>query len=85
MTDEQIERTLHFIRQGAQWALSDGIVTWLDDDQPEPTAAEIDAGWVALQEKAAEEAAARLSARARLATMGFSEAEIDVMYPSLMA
>ena len=85
MTDEQIERTLHLIRPGAQWALSEGIVTWLDDVQPEPTAADIEDGWAALQVKAAEEAAARLSARARLSAMGFSDAEIDVMYPSLVA
>lgn len=40
-----------------------------------------------VERQAAEEAreAARLSARARLTSQGFTDAEIDVMYPTLVA
>jgi hypothetical protein len=37
---------IQFIRPNAIFTLKDDVLTWLDDNQAEPTNAEIQAGWV---------------------------------------
>lgn len=77
-------------RPGAEWALSGNDLSglsWLSPEISEPTQAECDAAWAELEaERVAEleaKEAARLSARARLKSQGFTDAEIDIMYPTL--
>lgn len=69
---------------------TDGTVTERPLTPEEIAQREADAAAAAIAEAervAAEEAreAARLSARARLTSQGFTDAEIDVMYPTLVA
>jgi hypothetical protein len=36
-------QAINELRPGAKWSMSDGVLTWMDDTQTEPTEAEIDA------------------------------------------
>jgi len=45
MLDKDIEKTLLHIRPGAEWALSNGVITWLDNKQVQPTKEEIEQGF----------------------------------------
>lgn len=79
-------------RPNAQWVLAGNDLnglTWLSPEILEPTQAECYVAWGELEaERVAEleaKEAARLSARARLASQGFTESEIDVMFPTLAA
>ena len=63
-----------FIRPGAQFVLTGDKLTWLDEEQTEPTEKEIQAGWVAYQAKVetdkAEAAAKKAAAEAKLVALG---------------
>jgi predicted NAD/FAD-dependent oxidoreductase len=62
MEHSQILKAIQFIRPDAGFSLSGTELTWLDENQTEPTKKQIEDGWVAYQaaEKAkAEEAAAQ--------------------------
>ena len=48
LTHEQIARSLSYIRPGEAWSLDGDELTWLDSTA-EPTQAEIEGGWAALQ------------------------------------
>lgn len=80
------------LRPGAEWTMTDDdidTIIWHTPDVEPVTRADIDAEIARLEQEAAAAAeakeVARLSARARLAGMGFTDAEIDVMYPNLAA
>lgn len=70
----------------AQWTLNgdtyDGL-TWLSDT-PKPTEAELVAAWPAVQQKMADEAAAKVarleSARAKLAALGLDADEVSALF-----
>jgi hypothetical protein len=87
-----LSQAISHARPGAVWSLDgnslDGL-TWISTDSTAPTLAECESAWTEVEtarvaETAAKEAA-RLSARARLTSQGFTDAEIDVMYPTLVA
>ena len=80
------------LRPGAEWTMTDNDIStiiWHTPDVEPVTQQDIDAEIARLEREAVAAAeakeAARLSARARLAGMGFSDEEIDVMYPNLAA
>lgn len=70
----------------AQWTLNgdtyDGL-TWLSDSA-KPSQAELDAAWPEVQQKIADEAAAKEarleSARAKLAALGLNEDEVAALF-----
>lgn len=79
-------------RPGASWSLDGNDLsglTWLSEDSTAPSLSECEAAWAEIEAAraadAAEREAARLSARARLAAQGWTDAEIDVTYPTLVA
>ena len=86
-----LSQALRRARPGEEWTLSgnslDGL-EWLSPTDP-PTLQECEAAWALLEQERADEAAAkeaaRLSARAKLHAQGFTDAEIAVMYPTLVA
>lgn len=67
-------KAIQFIRPNAQFVLSGEDLTWFDQEQTEPTEAEIEAGWVAYQAKVetdkAEAAAKKAAAEAKLVALG---------------
>jgi hypothetical protein len=86
-----LARAIGKARPGEEWVLGGNTLDaleWLSATEP-PTLPECEAAWaVLLQEETAEAAAkeaTRLSARAKLHAQGFTDAEIDVMYPTLVA
>lgn len=80
------------LRPGAEWSMSDNdprTLIWHTPGVETLSVEEIEAEVLRLQQAEQEISAAkeatRLSARARLADIGFTDAEIDVMYPALVA
>ena len=57
---------IQFIRPQAVWTLSGDDLIWSDENQTEPTEAEIKAGWVAYQASQAAESEAKAQAKAEL-------------------
>jgi hypothetical protein len=80
---------------GAEFVLNGEEYSGLEwrSAEPMPTKAELDALWPEVQQEVLAAAAtalanresARLSARSKLLSQGFTDAEIDVMYPTLVA
>jgi hypothetical protein len=67
MEHSQILKSIQFIRPNSEFSLSGTELTWLDDNQVEPTNAEIEAGWIAYQ--AAQEVQAQANATAKAALL----------------
>ena len=67
MEHSQIFKSIQFIRPNSEFSLSGTELTWLDDNQVEPTNAEIEAGWIAYQ--AAQEVQAQANATAKAALL----------------
>lgn len=74
---------INFIRPNAQFALLGDDLNWLDEEQIEPTNAEIQAGWVAYQAKLeadiAEAAAKKAAAEAKLAALGLDADDLKAL------
>lgn len=67
MEHSQILKSIQFIRPNSEFSLSGTELTWLDKTQAEPTAKEIEAGWIAYQ--AAQEVQAEANATAKAALL----------------
>jgi hypothetical protein len=67
MEHSHILKSIQFIRPNSEFSLSETELTWLDDNQVEPTNAEIEAGWIAYQ--AAQEVQAQANATAKAALL----------------
>ena len=80
MTQHEIESSLLRIRPGAEWSLKDGVLTWLDASEPEPTEAEIAAGWAEIVNEEATKAAAKASAIAKLEALGLTADEAAALF-----
>ena len=67
-------KAIQFIRPNAQFVLTGDDLTWCDEEQTEPTEAEIKAGWVAYQAKVkadkADAAAKKATLEAKLVALG---------------
>lgn len=74
---------IQFIRPSAEFVLNGDDLTWLDENQDEPTPAEIEAGFVALQAKLeadkAEAAAKKAAAEAKLAALGLDADDLKAL------
>ena len=79
----QILKAIQFIRPDAEFSLSGTELTWLDENQTEPTSAEIKAGWTAYQvaqeAKAEAKAAAKAAAQAKLAALGLTVEDLTAL------
>ena len=71
---------IQFIRPNAQFALTGDKLDWRDENQTEPTQAEIEAGWIVYQAAQAAEAEAKAEAKAALlAKLGLTEDEAKLL------
>lgn len=80
--NERLEAIV-FIRPNAEFVLSGDELTWLDEEQTEPTEPEIQAGWVAYQAKVeadkVEAAAKKAAAEAKLAALGLDADDLKAL------
>lgn len=73
-------KAIKFIKPNSQFVLKGDDLKWLDDNETQPTAAEIEAGWVAYQAAQEAEAQAQASAKAALLErLGITEAEAKLL------
>jgi hypothetical protein len=83
MQHDEMVRSIQFIRPDAQFYLSDGVLEWLDENQTQPTEAEIEAGWIAYQvaEEAAQQArlTAKATAQAKLEALGLTVEDLQAL------
>jgi phage gp29-like protein len=71
---------IKFIRPNAQFVLNGDDLTWLDENQDEPTPAEIESGWVAYQAKSESDKVARATQKAALLDrLGITEEEAKLL------
>ena len=80
MQDYQKVKAIQHIRPDSEFVLTEGILTWLDKKQTEPTDAEIEAGWVAYQAAQLAEAEAKAAQKAALLDrLGITEDEAKLL------
>lgn len=73
-------KAIQFIRPNAQFVLAGDDLTWFDEEQTEPTKAEIEAGWVAYQAAQIAEAEAKAAQKAALLNkLGITEDEARLL------
>jgi hypothetical protein len=73
-------KAIKYIRPNAEFILNDNELTWLDQNQTEPTEAEIEAGWVAYQAAQQAEVEAQAVAKAALlAQLGITEEQAKLL------
>ena len=73
-------KAIKYIKPNAEFILNDNELTWLDQNQTEPTEAEIEAGWVAYQAAQQAEAEAQAAAKAALlAQLGITEEQAKLL------
>lgn len=74
---------IKFIRPNAEFVLSGENLEWKDENQTEPTKAEIEAGWVAYKAKVetdkADAAAKKSAAEAKLIALGLTADDLKVL------
>jgi hypothetical protein len=76
LNHKEIEITLTHIRPRAEWSLSDGVLTWLDNEQSQPNEKEIIDGHNAY---IAETAAKKAAAEAKLAALGLTADDLKAL------
>jgi len=80
MKHKEKSLAIQFIRPEAIWTLSGDDLTWSDENQTEPTEAEIKAGWVAYQADQKSKAEANALAKSDLlAKLGITEDEAKLL------
>lgn len=80
MEHNQIVKSIQFIRPNAQFSLLGDDLQWLDENQTQPTEAEIEAGWVDYQVAKTAEAEAKAQAKAELLQrLGITEQEARLL------
>jgi hypothetical protein len=80
MNHTQIIKAIQFIRPDAEFSLSGEELTWLDENQTEPTQTEIEAGWIAYEEAKSVKAEAKAAQRqALLNRLGITEEEARIL------
>ena len=80
MQDYQKVKAIQHIRPDSEFVLTEGVLTWLDKKQTEPTDAEIEAGWVAYQAAQLAEAEAKAAQKAALLErLGITEDEAKLL------
>lgn len=80
MTHQDKVNAIWFIRPSAKFVLRGDELEWLDENQTEPTEAEIKAGWIAYQAAQKTEAATKATQRqAILDRLGLTEDEARLL------
>lgn len=83
MNTEDKVKTILFLKPNAEFATNNGEIIWFDQNQTEPTEAEIEAGWIAYQEAQAAEikakAAKKAAAQAKLAALGLTVGDLQAL------
>ena len=83
MEHNEIVASIKHIRPNAQFALSGDKLEWLDAEQVKPTKAQIEAGWVAYQEKLeadkVQELSKRTAAEAKLVALGLTVEDLKAL------
>jgi hypothetical protein len=79
MQHSEIVTTLSFIKPKSLYVLDGTNLTWLDENQTEPTEAEIKAGWVAYQAAQTAKAEAKTAAQAKLAALGLTVEDLSAL------
>ena len=76
-------KAILFIRPNAQFTISENELTWLDENQTEPTQAEIKAGLTAYKKAQEAElkskAEAKASAEAKLSALGLTVEDLKAL------
>jgi hypothetical protein len=80
LTHDQIVKGLQHITDNASFAVNGLDIQWLDEEQEQPTMAQIEAGWAAYQIKVqAEKAEAEAKRLALLQKLGITEEEAKLL------
>jgi hypothetical protein len=83
MEFKNVAEAILFIRPNAVFSLRNNQIEWLDENQTEPTEAEIKAGWVAYQAAQQAEAEAKATAKAaaesKLAALGLTTDDLRAL------
>jgi hypothetical protein len=83
MEFKNVAEAILFIRPNAVFSLRNNQIEWLDENQTEPTEAEIKAGWVAYQAaketEAEAKAEAKAAAQAKLAALGLTVEDLTAL------
>jgi hypothetical protein len=66
MEHRDLINTISYLRPQAKFVIRGEEIEWMDEDQIQPTAEEIEAGWVAYQANEKAEAKAKEKAKAEL-------------------
>jgi hypothetical protein len=80
MKSEDIANAILFIKPNTEFTITGDELTWLDENQTQPTDKEIEAGWIAYQ--AAQEAEAQAKAQAKatlLERLGLTQEEFNTL------
>jgi hypothetical protein len=76
-------KAIQFIRPNAEFILNGDDLQWLDKEQKEPTANEIEAGWTAysadVENKKQEAAINKAAAEAKLAELGLTADDLRAL------
>lgn len=76
-------KAIQFIRPNAEFILAGDDLQWLDKEQKEPTANQIEAGWIAyladVENKEQEAAIKKTAAEAKLAALGLDADDLKAL------
>jgi len=83
MNNLEMTKAILFIRPNAQFSVAGDKLNWLDENQTEPTQAEIAAGLIAYQTaqeaEAEAKATAKAAAQAKLAALGLTVEDLQAL------
>ncbi len=83
MNTEQLMKAILFIRPNAEFVIDGGEITWLDENQTEPTKAQIKSASIACEAAEAAQinakAAAKEAAQAKLAALGLTVEDLSAL------
>ena len=80
MKSQDIANAILFIKPNAEFTITGDELTWLDENQTEPTESEIEAGWIAYQTAQAAEAQLKAQTKAALLErLGLTQEEFNTL------
>lgn len=83
MNSTEKSEAILFIRPNSQFSIKGDELEWLDDNELQPTEAEIKAGWIAYQAAQKAEAQAKVKAKeaaqAKLAALGLTVEDLQAV------
>jgi hypothetical protein len=83
MNHEEYVKSIKFIRPNSEFVLNGFDLQWLDNENSKPTESEIEAGWIAYQEKIQldiiEAESKKAEAQAKLAALGLTSEDLKAL------